>query len=125
MVSDIAESYTLLTERNDWRINDANHLQTANRNKMDTNDLIIREATDNDAKHIASAFIMGIGEECAKVYCGQNYRSVIEEIAITDGTQYNYQNALIAVWNDTVAGVCIGYDGGKSQKEYPYEAYHF
>lgn len=80
---------------------------------MDTNNLIIRNATHNDAKHIASAFIMGIGEECAEVYCGQNYRSVIEEIAITDGTQYNYHNVLIAVWNDTVAGVCIGYDGGK------------
>lgn len=80
---------------------------------MDIKDLTIRRATINDTKHIASAFVMGVGEECAAAYCGNNYTMVLEEIVRTDNTQYNYRNVLIAELKGKVVGACIGYDGGK------------
>lgn len=46
----------------------------------------IRDAVIGDAKIIADAIVMAIGEDMAIKYRGSNYREVIDEIIKTDGT---------------------------------------
>lgn len=80
---------------------------------MDTKQLIIRPATPADASIIASALAMALGEESMKMYCGEHYRDVLEELARMDNTQYSYHNALVAELNGKPAGAIVGYDGAR------------
>lgn len=80
---------------------------------MDTKQLIIRPATPADASIIASALTMALGEESMKMYCGEHYRDILEELARMDNTQYSYNNALVAELNGKPAGAIVGYDGAR------------
>ena len=72
----------------------------------------IREAVASDATLIAQAVAMGIGDEKAlQNYCGEEYLSLLTQIALDDNTQYSYNNALIAEIDGKTAGAIIGYDG--------------
>ena len=57
----------------------------------------VRPATREDARVIAEAVAMAIGSESAVLYCGENYLDVLEEVALEKGTQYSYENSLIAL----------------------------
>lgn len=72
----------------------------------------IRKATSDDAPHIVKAFVMAIGgESIARGFCGERYFEVLEDIVLTKGSQYYYDNALVAEENKVVVGATIGYDG--------------
>lgn len=79
---------------------------------MKSPDIKIRRARLEDAEVIATAVAMAIGDEKALYdYCGEDYLAILTEIASTEGTQYSYTNAFIAMVNAEVAGVVLGYDG--------------
>ena len=48
---------------------------------MATMTITIRPATASDAPIIASALAMALGEASMKMYCGENYREVLKELA--------------------------------------------
>lgn len=66
----------------------------------------IRPATREDARMIAEAVAMTIGSESAVLYCGENYLDVLEEVASETGTQYSYENSLIASFGGVPACAC-------------------
>lgn len=79
---------------------------------MNTPKITIRAAQPEDAHIIALTIAMAIGDEVAlRNYCGEHYLDVLTEIALTEATQYSWQNALIAEYNGVVAGAVVGYDG--------------
>lgn len=74
----------------------------------------IRAAKKSDAVIIARAVAMAIGDENAlKNYCGEDYATLLKQIAESEKSQYSYLNALIAETNNTPIGAAIGYDGAK------------
>lgn len=76
------------------------------------NSISIRRATKDDAKFIAQVEAMAIGDsETLQEYCGENYIQVLTEIAYKKGTQYSWENALIAIVDNCLAGAIIAYDG--------------
>jgi ribosomal protein S18 acetylase RimI-like enzyme len=76
--------------------------------------IITRHATREDAEIIAKAVAMAIGGEFAlRDYCGEDYMSVLEEIARGDATQYSWRNAIVAEVEGNVAGAVVGYDGAQ------------
>ena len=80
---------------------------------MEKKPITIRPATPDDAPIIASALTMALGLETMKLYCGENYQSVLEELARAENTQYSYRNALVAEVDGTTAGAIVGYDGAR------------
>ena len=81
---------------------------------MNTDQIIVRPATRDDAKLIAYAVAMAIGDEKAlRCYCGDDYISVLTSIATSDATQYSWQGALIAEIKGVGVGAIVGYDGAK------------
>ena len=79
---------------------------------MKEKSILIRPATINDAITIAEVVAMAIGDdEILKNYCGEDFLSVLEEIAQTENTQYSYHNSLIAEVDGRVAGAVVGYNG--------------
>lgn len=81
---------------------------------MNAKEIQIRPATIADAAIIARAVTMGIGDKEALVhYCGTDYVSVLTAIATKEGTQYSWQNALIADVDGQAAGVIVAYDGAR------------
>lgn len=74
--------------------------------------ITIRAAEREDAAVIAQAVAMAIGDEVAlREYCGEDYLGVLTEVAHSEGTQYSWQNALVAEVDGAVAGAIVGYDG--------------
>lgn len=81
---------------------------------MKKEDLVIRTARVEDARMLAEIVCMGIGcEETLKNYCGEDYVSVLTEVARSEGAQYSYRNALVAEIDGAIVGGVIGYDGGQ------------
>lgn len=79
---------------------------------MNTPKITIRTARPEDAPAIAQVIAMAIGDEVALCnYCGEHYLDVLTEIARSEGTQYSWQNSLIAECGGVVAGAVVGYDG--------------
>jgi len=74
--------------------------------------ITIRQAAIDDSRIIARSLVMAMGEETAKVYCGNNYINVLDEIVRMEDSQYSYHNALLAMADDVPAGAIVGYDGG-------------
>ena len=56
----------------------------------------IRQATSDDSAIIALAVVMAIGEDSAKMYCGEHYMEALQEVAKLKDSQYSYLNALVA-----------------------------
>lgn len=80
------------------------------------NNIIIREATPKDASFIAQVVVMAIrDDEMVKRNCGgDNYLKVLTEVCAATGTQYSFQNALVAeTVSGKLAGAIVGYDGGQ------------
>lgn len=76
--------------------------------------VIIRSASESDSRLIVMAFISAVGGvDVVRGFCGERYMDVLEEIVLTEGTQYDYHNALVAEYNGVGIGVVLGYDGGK------------
>lgn len=76
--------------------------------------IITRPATREDAEIIARVIAMAIGDECAlRRYCGEEYISVLTEIARSEATQYSWQYAIVAEVEGRVAGAVVGYDGAE------------
>lgn len=74
----------------------------------------IRAAKKSDATTIAHAVAIAIGDENAlRNYCGEDYTTLLKQIAESEKSQYSYLNALIAEINGKTAGAIIGYDGAK------------
>ena len=80
---------------------------------MEPKQIIVRPATPEDAPIIAAALTMALGKETMKLYCGENYQDVLEELVRMENTQYSYRNALVADVNGTPAGAIVGYDGAR------------
>ena len=63
---------------------------------------------------IASAVVMAIGgDESVRKYCGDDYMTVLEELARMEISQYSWRNALVAEVDGALAGTVIGYDGAR------------
>lgn len=76
--------------------------------------ITIRPATCQDAETIAQAVAMAIGdEEALRLYCGEDYLTVLAEIARSEATQYSYRLALVAEVDGQMAGAIVGYDGAQ------------
>lgn len=73
----------------------------------------IRPAQSTDAPLLAQIFIYAIGEEAARGYCGEDYRSVLITLCQSKGCQYYYGNALVAECDGQPVGGIIGYDGAQ------------
>ena len=59
--------------------------------------IVIRQASEDDAQLIASAVVMAIGgDESVRKYCGDDYMTVLEELARMETSQYSWRNALVA-----------------------------
>lgn len=71
----------------------------------------VRPAIREDVGIIAQAVAMAIGPESAALYCGEDYLAVLEEVALEKGTQYSYENSLVASVGGVPAGAICGYDG--------------
>ena len=81
---------------------------------MTHNNIIVREATPEDATIIAQVVAMAIGdEEGVRHYCGDDYIGVLTAIASCDNTQYSWRYALVAEVDSHVAGAVVGYDGAE------------
>ena len=66
---------------------------------------------------IASAVVMAIGgDESVRRYCGDDYMTVLEELARMETSQYSWRNALVAEVDGALAGAVIGYDGARLQE---------
>ena len=71
--------------------------QIAKSSSMTETKIVVRGAKSADVAIIARVVAEAIGDESALIeYCGEDFLSVLEEIVSTSGTQYYYQNALIA-----------------------------
>ncbi len=77
--------------------------------------IVIRPAAVQDSGVIVRSLILAMGEKTAKVYCGPDYREVLDEIVRMECSQYSYRNALVAVADGIPAGAVVGYDGGLLQ----------
>ncbi len=81
---------------------------------MDAKRITVRAARREDAAVIAAAVAMAIGDESAlRNYCGNDYMSVLKDIAEADATQYSWRYALVAEVDGVAAGAVVGYDGGQ------------
>lgn len=86
------------------------------------NTIKIRQATPEDAPLIALGLVHAIGEAHCKKMAGSKHsveyvKSLFEQMARRDDTQYSYLNTRIAVdENGTSLGVCVSYDGGRLQE---------
>lgn len=81
---------------------------------MNNNKIVTRPASIDDSLIIARVIAMAIGDESGlRSYCGEEYIAVLNEIARAEGTQYSYQNAIIAEYEGAVAGAIVGYDGAR------------
>ena len=79
--------------------------------------IVIRQASEDDAQLIASAVVMAIGgDESVRRYCGDDYMTVLEELARMETSQYSWRNALVAEVDGALAGAVIGYDGARLQE---------
>lgn len=79
--------------------------------------IITRPARVEDAPMIAQAVAMAIGDPVGlRQYCGEEYLAVLTEIARTEGSQYSWQNAIVAECESRVVGAVIGYDGAMLQQ---------
>ena len=82
--------------------------------EMNRGPISIRLATAEDAATIARAVAMAIGnEESLRAYCGEEYLTLLTEIAALAATQYSWQQALIAEVEGSPAGAIVGYDGAQ------------
>ena len=79
-------------------------------------DIIIRKATKDDAALIAKVVAMAIGDDIAKVYCGENHQMVLKELACMEVSQYSYRNVLVAEVDGMPAGAAVAYDGADLYK---------
>ena len=78
--------------------------------------IIIRPAMPDDAEFLAQVVVMAIrDDEMVKRNCGgDNYLKVLTQVCAATGTQYSYQNALVAeTVSGKLAGAIVGYDGGQ------------
>lgn len=81
---------------------------------MNKSKITIRPAQREDAPIIAQAVHLAIGdEEASRDYCGEEYISVLTEIARADETQYSWQYALVAECEGQPVGAVVGYDGAR------------
>lgn len=79
--------------------------------------ILIRRATADDSLIIARAVAMAIGDEpTLHRYCGEEYISVLQEIARAENTQYSWHSAFIAEVNGTAAGAIVGYNGAQLEE---------
>ena len=79
-----------------------------------TANITIRPATASDAPIIARAVAMAIGDEqTLKEYCGDEYLTILTEIAAAENTQYSWCYTLVAQVDGVIAGAIVGYDGAQ------------
>lgn len=84
---------------------------------MKESKIIVRPARPKDAPTIARAVALAIGDETAlQNYCGEEYLAVLTEIARAKGTQYSWQQALVAECEGVTAGAVVGYDGAQLEE---------
>lgn len=79
-------------------------------------EIIIRSAEPSDAQFLAQVVVMAIrDDEMVKKNCGgDDYLKVLTAVCAATGTQYSYNNALVAQTSDgEKAGAILGYDGAQ------------
>lgn len=78
----------------------------------------IRKAYKEQAAEIARIIMMAMTDECCLYFCGEGYglddfRSMMTELVEREDSQYSYQNTLVAMDGDKIAGISVSYDGGR------------
>lgn len=77
----------------------------------------VRQATPQDARFIADAIVMAVGDEITRSFAGkdhtvQDVKELFTHLAQMDNSQYSYKNTLVATTPaDEVMGLIISYDG--------------
>ena len=76
--------------------------------------ITVRGAKEEEKQVIAQVVAMAIADKEALCrYCGEEYLSVLAEVAGHTETQYSWQYSLIAEVGGVVAGAIVGYDGAQ------------
>ena len=76
-------------------------------------------ARRTDARMIAKAVMMAVGDEICRDFAGNDHtmadvEALFTELAEMEDSQYSFINTLVALDEEgNVAGLCIGYDGAK------------
>ena len=81
-------------------------------------DIAIRKARPSDAPALAELIMEAMSPECCAFFYGADhtaadFRHFLTTLASRPNTQYSYENALVAVDNDNVAGAAVSYDGAQ------------
>lgn len=78
-----------------------------------------RQAQPQEAPQVAELIMQAMNYECCQNFAGpehtvDDFRRVMTRLVAQRGTQYSYENTIVAVAEDgTVAGCCVTYDGGE------------
>lgn len=79
----------------------------------------IKEASVEQASHIASLIMEAMNHECCQNFAGPqhtlaDFHRLMALLVQMDDSQYSYRNTLVATTpDDTLVGVCVAYDGAK------------
>ena len=80
------------------------------------NETMIREAWEDEASAIAQLIMTAMNHECCLYFCGaghtlKEFHQMMTTLVQDTESQYSYTNTLVAVCNDTLAGIAVSYDG--------------
>ena len=78
----------------------------------------IRKARKEQAAEIARLIMMAMTDECCLHFCGEGYglddfHNLITLLVGQEHTQYSYENTLVAMDGERLAGIAVSYDGGR------------
>lgn len=79
----------------------------------------IKEASVEQASHIASLIMEAMNHECCQNFAGPqhtlaDFHRLMTQLVQMEDSQYSYRNTLVAITSDdTLVGICVAYDGGK------------
>ena len=78
----------------------------------------IRKAERRQASEIARLIMMAMTDECCLHFCGaghglKDFHRMMSELVGRTDTQYSFENTLVAMDGERLAGIAVAYDGGR------------
>ena len=80
--------------------------------------ITIRPAHPAEAASIATLIMEAMNHDCCQWWAGpyhtlDDFHQLMTSLVQRTDSQYSYQNTLVAVVGNEIAGICTAYDGGK------------
>lgn len=78
--------------------------------------ITIRQASPAQADAIARLIMEAMNHDCCRYFAGpqhtlDDFHRLMTRLVERPDSQYSYQNTLVAMAGDTLAGICVSYDG--------------